>query len=146
MEKIFVNLFKTDRGFKGEGMLNNRPAYFYSWATSPEKFAETGVAYWTSVYFSQEDFNKKMAWDRDIKSDLMAGIKEKNSDKGVWYGGMLFDNANKKAYFVNLYNNDTPAPGKDHDKMLVVKETEYRERPLSGIEATRAAVETEAPF
>jgi hypothetical protein len=61
---------------------------------------------------------------------------------------MLFDNDNKKAYFVNVYSNDTKGPGKDHDFMLVVKETEYRERPVSPAEALRASIEVEGdqPF
>jgi len=54
---------------------------------------------------------------------------------------MLFDNPNKKAFFITLYNNEMKAPGKEHDKLIILKETEYREMPKKE-ESPFAAIET----
>ena len=63
-----------------------------------------------------------------------------NSDKGPWYSGMLFNRDAKTAHYVNLYDNTTPSPEKDYDKLIILKQAEYREQ-TNPTEASRAAVE-----
>jgi hypothetical protein len=40
----------------------------------------------------------------------------------------MFDNDNKRTWFVNLYESTFNKPGEEVNKYLVIKETEYRER------------------
>jgi SOS-response transcriptional repressor LexA len=52
---------------------------------------------------------------------------------------MIFDNGNKQAFFVNVYDNDMKTPDKDYDKLIIVKETERREKGTP-------EVSSDAPF
>lgn len=135
--KIYVNLNQTSnkKWFSGEKWWQ----YFYVFPSSEEALASKGIAFRCLVYNNKETFDKKLAWER-IDADLIASIKEHNSDKGLWYGGMMFDNSNKQAFFVNVYDNDMKTPDKDYDKLLVVKETERREK------GTAVAASEDAPF
>jgi SOS-response transcriptional repressor LexA len=40
----------------------------------------------------------------------------------------MFSNETKQAFFVNVYDNDMKTPDKNYDKLLIVKETEWREK------------------
>ena len=68
---------------------------------------------------------------------MVASIKDRSNDKGSWLWGMLFDNEEKKAYFLNMWDNTFKSPGKDNDKYLSLTETEYRERATSSNEAEK---------
>ena len=84
----------------------------------------------------KEAFDKKCAGER-VDADLIASIKDRSNDKGSWLWGMLFDNENKKAYFINMWDNSFKSPGKDNDKYISLTETEYRERPTTNTETER---------
>lgn len=134
--KIYVNLKQTanKKWFSGEKWWQ----FFYVFPASEEALSSKGIAYRCLVYNSEEIFKQKVAWER-VDADLIASIKEHQSDKWLWYGGMMFDNTNKQAFFVNVYDNDMRTPDKDYDKLLIIKETERREK------GTVAASE-DAPF
>lgn len=79
------------------------------------------------MYKNEETFKQKLSGEK-VDADLIASIKEHESEKGARYGWMMFDNENKQAFFVNVYDNDMRTPDKDYDKLLVIKETERREK------------------
>lgn len=123
MEKLFIELFKTDKWRKGE----KDETYYYMFETSPQTAAEKGVVYWVLYFNNKDNYEKKLAGERDVTADGIIGIKEKPGENGIWYSGMKFDNENKKAFYVNLYDNNMKDPAKQYDKLLVMKEAEYRE-------------------
>jgi hypothetical protein len=53
---------------------------------------------------------------------------------------MLFDRDQKKAWYVNLYDNVAPSPEKNYSKLIVIKAAEYRER-TDAVAAQRAELE-----
>jgi len=124
-DKANVSLEKKDKCFtwKRDGK------FFYLFPTSDVKYAETQVAYWMLVFDNEDDWLKKIWGDRDVKAQGVVGIKEKvkdNWDSWLWW--MMFDNDNKRTWFVNLYESTFNKPGEEVNKYLVIKETEYRER------------------
>ena len=53
---------------------------------------------------------------------------------------MLFNKDEKKAWYVNLYDNIAPSPEKNYSKLIVIKQAEYREK-VDSVAAQRAAIE-----
>lgn len=124
MEKIYVDFFTVgNNSFKGE----KNGHYYYLFPTSAEKQMEW-VLYWLLVFKSKENFDARMKWEK-VDADMIAGIKERTNEQWTWLWWMLFDNEEKKAFFISLFDNNMVAPGKEHAKTLVLKETDYREKP-----------------
>lgn len=125
--RVYINLYK-----KGENNFTweKDGRYFYVFPSSPERQMTSDIVYWVLVFNNKEAFDKKCNGDR-VDADMIASIKDRSNDKGSWLWWMLFDNENKKAYFLNMWDNSFKAPGKDNDKYLSLTETEYRERPTT---------------
>lgn len=135
MDKIYIELKETDSK-KGFGWGKNWNYYYLFPATDTSK----GVVYRMLVFDNEEDYSKRLKGDR-IDAKQIVGIKEMVSDKGPWYSGMLFNRDEKQAWYVNLYDNTTPSPEKNYEKLVILKQAEYREKTDS-VEAQRAAIET----
>jgi hypothetical protein len=103
--------------------------YYWVFQSRDEQYQANGTLYWLLVYNDEEKYNRKIAGER-LDADLMASIKEKTSsrDGSTWLGGMVFDNPNKKAFFVNLQFNEAKSEDKNFDALLSIKETEFREK------------------
>ena len=129
MEKLFIELYETEnkKWFKWEKNDN----YYYLFKANDNA---KGVVYWMLVFDNKADYEKRLTWER-IDAKQIVWIREMHWDKWMWYSGMLIDSAIKKSWYVNLYDNTTPSPDKPHDKMIILKEAEYREKPKSGIES-----------
>lgn len=123
MDKTFIELYASDnwKGFQWE----KNSSYYYLF---PSNDNTKGVVYRMLVFDNKDDFEKRLTGER-IDAKQIVGIKEMHGDRGIWYSGILFDRDNKKAWYVNLYENTTPSPEKKHDKMIVLKQAEYREQP-----------------
>lgn len=134
--KIYVNLKETEnkKGFSWEKWWQ----YYYVFPASEEMFNSKWIVYRALMYTNKENFDKKVAGER-IDADLISSVKEHQNDKGTWYWGMMFNNDTRQAFFVNIYDNEMKTPEKNYDKLLVINETEWREKGTS----TPA---TEAPF
>lgn len=102
--------------------------HYYVFSAGDEKREATGVIYWALCYSNEETFNQKLEGER-VDADFIASIKEFTKEDKSRLGWMLFKNEEKKAYFVNLYDNEMKTPEKNYDKLLVLTETEYREKP-----------------
>lgn len=125
--RVYINLYKKGNdNYHGE----KDGKFFYVFPSSPERQMTSDIVYWVLVFNTKEAFDKKMAGER-VDADMIASIKDRSNDKWSWLWGMLFDNENKKAYFLNMGDNSFKAPGKDNDKYLSLTETEYRERPTT---------------
>lgn len=134
MNKTYINLkaIENQKWFTWEKDSKN----YLVVPASDEKAASTGTLFWAFVYNNQETFNEKMAGKR-VDADRIASIKEFSKEGKTWLWGMMFDNENKKAYFVNLYDNEMRTPDKDFDKLLVLTETERREKPTDSNSAEK---------
>lgn len=122
-EKKFVPLTEKNKWFAWEKDWR----YYYVFNAWEEALRTKWVVYRCLVYFNQDDFNKKLEWEK-IDADLISSIKERNNDKGTWLSWMIFDNDNKQSFFVNIYDNAMKTPEKDYDKLLVLTEAEWREK------------------
>lgn len=125
VQKVVVNLEKKDKNFIWE----KDGKYYYLFPTSDVKYAETQIAYWMLVFGDKESWEKKVNWDRDVKATTVVWIKERVADD--WHSRlswMMFDNENKKAWYVNLNDSTFNNPGEEAKKYLAIKEAEYRER------------------
>ena len=133
MDKTYIELFETSskKGFQGKKDWN----FYYLF---PSQDTTRGVVYWMLVFDNESDFDKRNAGER-IDAKQIVGIKEMNGDKWPWYSGMLFDRDNKQAWYVNLYENTAPSPEKNYQKLIILKQAEYRER---AVDAQRASIET----
>ena len=140
MDKTYIELYESasKKGFEGKKNWN----FYYLF---PANDVSKGVVYWMLVFDNEEDYAKRIAWERGDAKQIV-WIKEMNGDKWPWFSGMLFNRDEKKAWYVNLYDNTAPSPEKNYDKMIVIKQAEYRERTETGVEASRTAVETEGNF
>ena len=125
--KVYVNLFlKGKNNYTG----SKDGKYYYVFPSSKDNETVRGdVLYWVLVFRDEATFNKKCAWER-VDADMVSSIKEKVDEKTgkTWLSGMLFDNVEKKAYFLGMWDNTIKSPGRDNDKWISLKETEYRER------------------
>jgi len=139
MNKEFVNLF-TLKNDNHHWEANGKFYYLFpAWA---EKQME-GIRYRMLIFDNEADYKTRLDGKEKVDAKMICSIKEKSNDKGTWLGWMLFDRDNKKAFFVNLYDNNMKAPGKEHDKLIVLKETERRELPKKAEEKSPfEAVET----
>ena len=132
--RVYVNLYKKneDNYYWEKDWL-----YFYLIPSRLEYQAQD-IIYWVCVYKSKDKFDKRMDPDNKekIEADIFWSIKERSSEKGIWYWWVLFDNVDKKAYFLNLYDNTLKWPDSksNNDKTLTLTETEYRERPTPSTE------------
>ena len=134
MDKIYVELFEADskKGF----YWTKNDQYYYLF---PANDVTKGVVYRMLVFDNQADFDKRMAGER-IDAKQIVWIKEMNWEKWIWYSWMLFDRDQKKAWYVNLYDNVAPSPEKNYSKLIVIKAAEYRER-TDAVAAQRAELE-----
>ncbi len=131
--RVYINLYKKGNdNFTGE----KDGKFFYVFPSSPERQMTSDIVYWLLVFNTKEAFDKKCAGER-VDADMIASIKDRSNDKGSRLWGMLFDNENKKAYFINMWDNSFKSPGKDNDKYISLTETEYRERPTTNTETER---------
>ena len=122
-DKTYVDLFWIkSNSFKGE----KDGLFFNVFPTSDEHQAK-GTLYRCAVYDNQEDYEKNLAWER-INSKFFFGIKERWEGENMRLSWMLFKEEEKKSYFVNMYDNKLKQPGKEHDKLLILKEAERREK------------------
>ena len=137
MEKTFIELFETEskKGFKWE----KNDSYYYLFPANGESAQGKGVVYRLLKFDNIEDFNKRLLGER-VDAKQIVGIKEMHGDKGVWYSGILFDRDNKQARYVNLYDNVAPSPEKPYDKLIALKEAEYREK-TDAVAQLRASIE-----
>lgn len=136
MEKTYIHLMFNE--WKKWFTWEKDGKYYYVVPAGDAKSAATGVLFRCFIYHTKEAFDEKLS-GKYVDADQIASIKEfhKNDKTRLW--GMLFDNPNKKAFFINLYDNDMRSPDKNYDKLLVLAETEWREK-------STPAVEGEKPF
>lgn len=125
-KKIYVNLFKRgqdDYYWEGGGY------YFYLIPTRIE-FQSQWIAYWVITFKDKAKYEARLNPDNkeQIKADVFWSIRERSWEKWVWYGWMLVDDLDKKTYRLSLRDNTFKWPEKNHDKTLVLKPAEYRER------------------
>lgn len=122
MDKTYIELYEASnwKWFKGEKNWN----YYYLF---PAGDTTMGVLYRMLVFDNEEDYNKRLTGER-IDAKQIVGIKEMHGDKWIWYSGMLFNREEKKAWYVNLYDNTAPSPEKNYQKLVILKQAEYRER------------------
>lgn len=133
-KKVYINLYKKgDDNFIWE----KDGKYFYVFPSSQERQLTSDIVYWVLVFKNKDTFDKKCNWER-VDADLIASIKERSNERGTYLSGMLFDNDEKTAFFINMWDNSFKSPGKDNDKYLALTEAEYRERTTSSTEAERA--------
>lgn len=125
VQKVIVNLEKKDKSFIWE----KDGKYYFLFPTSDIKYAETQIAYWMLVFDDKDARTKKINWDRDVKALTVVWIKERSADDWhSWLSWMMFDNENKKAWYVNLNDSTFGKPGEEVKRYLSIKEAEYRER------------------
>lgn len=126
-KRVYINLYKKGNdNYTGE----KDGKYFYVFPSSPERQMTSDIVYWILVFRDKAQFDRKCAGER-VDADMIASIKDRSNDKGHWLWWMLFDNDEKKAFFINMWDNSFKSPGKDNDKYLSLTETEYRERETS---------------
>lgn len=126
-KRVYINLYKKG---KDNFTWEKDGKYFYVFPASQDHQVINDIVYWVLVFRDKVQFDKK-CWGERVNADMIASIKDKSNDKGHWLWGMLFDNEEKKAYYLNMWDNSFKAPGKDNDKYLSLTETEYRERATS---------------
>lgn len=134
--KVYVNLFlKGKNNYTG----SKDGKYYYVFPSGKDNDNVVwGILYYVLVFRDESTFNKKCAGER-VNADMVSSIKLKEDEKTgrTWLSGMLFDNVEKKAYFLGMWDNTFKSPGKDNDKYLSLTETEYRERATSSNEAEK---------
>lgn len=128
MQKTYIDLYETSnkKWFKGTKDWIN----YYLFSAGDERKNNDGIIYWCLGYKDIEKFNAKLNWEK-VDADYITSIKEFNKNWKTRLWGMFFMNDDRKAYFVNLYENDMKTPDKEYDKQLVLTETEYREKAIA---------------
>lgn len=126
METIYVELQANWKFLVGE---KNGKHYCMFDATDEQK-ATKGTMYRVLVFNDGETLSKKLAGER-VDADQICWIKEMTGENGTRFSGILFNNDEKRAFFVNVYENKTKGPGSEYDKLLKLKETEWKERSNS---------------
>lgn len=124
----FVNLYKQD--WKEDSFYWEKDWRFYYVFPTSEEWKSKQVYYRVAVFDDKDQFEKRRAWER-VDWKLFFGIwmkQSKNNPENTWLWGMIFDDENKKAYFVNLKDNTFKKEWRNHDKYLQLTETEYREK------------------
>lgn len=128
MQKTYIDLYETSnkKWFKGTKDGIN----YYLFSAGDERRNADWIIYWCLWYKDADKFNAKLNWEK-VDADYITSIKEfnKNGKNRLW--GMFFMNDERKAFFVNLYENDMKTPDKEYDKQLVLTETEYREKTIA---------------
>ena len=122
-DKTYVELTKQS----GWTFTWNKDWLYYKMFLASEEHQLGGTIYRCAVYNNQEDFFKSVSWER-IDSTYFLWIKERGEWADTWLSGMLFMEDKKQSFFVNLYDNKLKQPGKEHDKLLILKEAEWREK------------------
>ena len=135
-KRVYINLYKKG---KDNFTWEKDGKYFYVFPASQDHQVINDIVYRVLVFRDKIQFDKKCAGER-VNADMVASIKDKSNDKGHWLWGMLFDNEEKKAFFLNMWDNSFKAPGKDNDKYLSLTETEYRERVTSTTEEEKESL------
>lgn len=135
-KRVYINLYKKG---KDNFTWEKDGKYFYVFPASQDHQVINDIVYWVLVFRDKVQFDKKCGGER-VNADMVASIKDRSNDKGHWLWGMLFDNEEKKAYFLNMWDNSFKAPGKDNDKYLSLTETEYRERVTSTTEEEKESL------
>ena len=125
VKRVSISLQKKDKNFIWEKDWK----YYFLFPTSDIKYAETQIAYWMLVFDDKDARTRKINWDRDVKAISVVWIKEHVwDDWHSWLSWMMFDNENKKAWYVNLNESTFNQPGEEPGKYLSIKDAEYRER------------------
>ena len=83
------------------------------------------VIYWLLVFNSKEIFDKRVSGEK-VDADMVATIKARRNDRWGWLVWMLFDNKNRKAYFIDL-TDDNSKWDNNCDRCLILIETIYKE-------------------
>jgi len=122
-DKTYIELTKSSGGtftWAKDGL-------FFKMFLASEEHQQKWTIYRCAVYDDQTNFDKSMWWER-IDSTYFLWIKERWEGEEVRLSGMLFKEDKKQSFFANLYDNKLKQPGKEHDKMLILKEAERREK------------------
>jgi hypothetical protein len=123
-DKIYVQLTKDWRAFYGQ---DNKGTFFVKLFEASEQKKEEGIEYWALCYKNKEELQRaKDNLDPEVKHFI--GIKEKIHDTWTSLSWMVIDNEWKKAFFANLYDNNTE---KAYDKLMIFVEADYREKPTN---------------
>lgn len=121
---LYVEMKKEFNGKSYRGKSKDGTNYLLIQAKE-EKYQQDGTVYWLLGYTSEEKYQQKLAGER-VDADIITAIKERKGQTGdPWYSGAIFDNKNKTAHYINLYQPREQKEGVD--LLLAFKPTEYKE-------------------
>ncbi len=142
-DKTYINLFKSGRWFKGSDKTNKFNAYLFE--ANPEKQDE-GIMFWVLFYATKEELADKVAGkDPEVKKVL--SIKEKTWEYWTFLSWVYIDDVSEEVFWVNLYDNDKKKGENDYDKVIIMKEAEFRWEKKETVPAVEWADENgDLPF
>lgn len=134
MDKTYIELYETESKKWFKWTKNNQYYYLF-----PAGNTTSGVVYRMLVFDNEDDYQRRLTGER-VDAKQIVGIKEMHNDEKIWYSWMLFNRDEKKAWYVNLYDNTAPSPEKNYQKLVIIKPAEYRER-TDTVAEMRASIE-----
>lgn len=126
--KFYLSTVQENKQYKwtGEGL------FVFIDYPKTEQLQAKGIEFFVNFYDNELDYNRALDGNRKEAVRIMSCplfAKETKAGK-PYYGWVLRDDANKKAWFISLFDNDFKKPGSEADKVLSLQAAEYREREV----------------
>jgi len=126
--KFYLSTVQENKQYKWTG----ENLYVFIDYPKTEQLQAKGIEYFVNFYADEDNYRKALEGNRKDSIKIMSCPLFAKTTKAwkPYYGWVLRDDENKKAWFISLFDNEFKKPGSEADKVLSLQAAEYREREV----------------